>query len=162
MSVWNKRRAVIHFLNAENVSPIGIHRRVKVIHGGGCAGISDPLLHRADLVQLEWQAAVQETDGTDEIIRDNRRVCLQRKTNKTAVSRQRVQEISADLGYRNLCTRHPLMFTEKAEGHFPTVVGAIWACRRQVLVQHEPASDTLNGISPVVRQHQSSYDSSFC
>jgi transposase len=49
----------------------------------------------------------------DEMIRENRRISQQATANRTAVSRERVQEIIADLGYRKLCARFvPQMLTE--------------------------------------------------
>lgn len=118
MSIRCKQR-VIEFLTAEKVNPTEIHRRLK-------SGYGDDAVDRSTVNQWVIKFRGCEpgkaiiVDGTrsgrlitatddkhhkliDDLIQSNRRITQQRIANHVGISKERVDFIIQQLGYRKIC-----------------------------------------------------------
>jgi hypothetical protein len=154
MSVSNKQHAVTEFMTAENVPLIDIHQWVKVVYGENCidirivwhgaaddANLSHAILNDEQCSGRPWTATDKVHQNHDEIIKENHCVSQLTTANKTAVSYEWVQVITADLRYQKLCTQcFPWLLTEELKQkqirHLPTVVAVIWMWRWWILLQN--------------------------
>ena len=136
MDVRQKQRCVIEFLNAEEVHPIDIHKRLVNVYGGKIVDVStirrwvrcfqsDDRDVRDKPRSGRSSTAINEKSEArlDEPIKSNRRITVNKMSTELEVSVGAVGKLISSLGYSKRCaTWVPRMLTSEQKYHHRVIV----------------------------------------